>query len=239
MLAHSTEKFCEIGKVYRSLSLFVNVGELMKKIAAFVLIFSIFLLPINHVNAVIENNDLNSGTGTSIRLTGEIVSEKLTDDIHTLGITVMLLSLNESATEIYDVRVDYRVTGHFSQYRPLSRLSVINSTTQADATFQYDSIWENCTLEMMVTYTENNTLTADPTFVSSWVLFFNLEPYVESTETPTATNPTTPSTQPDNGFDWGEHWYIFPAIGGGILLILVLVKVGTFLNHKRKMKKLQ
>ena len=212
----------------------------MKKLIALTFILYIFAIPFYRINAVTEMNDLQWGSGTSIRFTGEIASEKLTDDFHTLRITVTLLSLNESAVELYNIRVDYRIEGHFSQYRPLSRLSSINSSSSVDVLFQYDSLWENCTLDMKISFDENNTLTSDPTYFTDWIVFFNLEPYVEPTETPTYTNPTSPTSTPTNsGFDWGKNWYIFPVIAGGILIVLLLAKLGTTLKYRRKQRLLK
>ncbi|MHA1200878.1 MAG: hypothetical protein ACTSQF_16310, partial [Candidatus Heimdallarchaeaceae archaeon] len=174
----------------------------MKKSVIILLVFSLLLLPFHQVNAAIEHNDLVWGSGTSVRLTGEIASEKLTDDMHTLGIAVMLLSLNETAVEVYNVRVDYRIYGpisHFYGYIPLSGLSTINSSSQTNVLFHYDSLWENCSLELKISLSENNTISDDPTFVTDWIVYFNLEPYEEPT-TPEPTETPTYTTEPDNGF---------------------------------------
>lgn len=210
----------------------------MKRTLILILVISVLFLPLHQVSAVIEQNELEWGTGTSIRLSGEIVSDKLTDDFHPLGITVTLLSLNESVVEIYNIRVDYRISTHFSGYTPMSRLSVINSSSQTTVFFQYDALWGNCSLEMKISLFSNYTLGEDPTFVTDWVVYFNIEPYVEPT-TPSVTETPTNTTPTQDGFDWGENWYIFLIVGGGILVILVLIRVGTSLNHKRKMRKLE
>jgi len=204
----------------------------MKKFIALTLMLTLFTIQCTYVKAVITDNNLDWGTGTIVNLMGEISSEQLTDDLHTLSITLTLLSLNDTAVELYNIRVDYRIPDHFSQYRPLSRLSIINSTSKVDVLFQYDSLWGNCNLEMSLSFDENNTLTDDPTYVTGWIVYFNLEPYVQST-TPTTPPTSTPPSSTPTGFDWAENWYIFLIIGGGILLVLVLVRLGIFVKNKK------
>lgn len=209
----------------------------MKKSLAIFLILTLFSFPSHHVKAVTNSYNINMFSGTSIRLSGEISSEKLTSDIHDLAITIKLLSLNESAVAIYNIRVDYRIPEHFSQYRPFVSLSEINSTSQASAVFQYDAIWGNCTFEMKVSFIENNTLTDDPTFATDWMVFFNLEPFIEIT-TPTSTETSTYPTLPHTGFDWGKNWYIFLIIGVGVLLILLTIRISINMKSKIKDRKL-
>ncbi len=204
----------------------------MRKLIGFILIISLFTIQLFNISAIIRENDLDWGTGTIVNLMGEISSEKLTDDLHTLSITLTLLSLNDTAVELYNIRVDYRIPDHFSQYRPLSRLSTINSTSKVDVLFQYDSLWGNCNLEMSLSFDENNTLINDPTYVTGWIVYFNLEPYVQPTTPTTPPTSTLPSSTP-TGFDWGENWYIFLIIGGGILLVLVLIRFGISLKNRK------
>ena len=200
----------------------------MKKSLVFTLCIIFLFLPFYHVNAVIESNDIDWETGTIVRLKGEISSTKLTSDIHTLGLSLTLLSLNESATEIYNIRIDYRIPGHFFQYTPLPKLTTINSTSQANVVFQYDTSWGNCTLDLKLSLYENNTLIEDPNFTKDWKVYF----YIATIPT-TPTETQTSTTTSNNGFDWGKNWFIFPLIGVGIVLILVIIRISTLFSRRR------
>ncbi len=156
----------------------ILLGQNAKKtIFSFSIICLVVLFLIMNVKAATTSRFYANGTGTEVDLSSSITKLELETGTHEMQLSIELLTINQEAYNIIEIKIDYKIGSYYADYIELNgTLDGVGNKIKDNETFQYEIEWGVTKIEMKLSLTENISESIKNPYSSLWLNFFTIKP---------------------------------------------------------------